>query len=116
MARRIIFRVHALRRMFERNITVEDVALVVRIAELIGGQPDIVREPEFHTLLGRASEVIENYPDDNPYPSRLLLGWCQERPLHVVVAENAQDDEWIIITAYEPDPAQWDADFKRRKP
>ena len=37
------------------------------------------------------------------------------RPLHVVVAYNAQDDEAIIITAYEPDAAQWDSTFKRRK-
>ncbi|HEV2385643.1 MAG TPA: DUF4258 domain-containing protein [Candidatus Acidoferrales bacterium] len=93
MARKLIFRVHALQRMFERNITVEDVEALIE-----GG------------------EVVERYPADAPYPSRLVLGWRRKRPLHVVVAENTEDDQWIVVTAYEPDPAQWDADFKRRKP
>lgn len=78
--------------MFERNISVEDVEAVLAS----GG-------------------VIESYPGDEPYPSRLVLSWRNERPLHVVVAENVEEDEWIVITAYEPDPAQWDANFKRRK-
>ena len=47
--------------------------------------------------------------------SRLVLGWRGARTLHVVVAENTVDNEWIVITAYEPDPAQWETDFKRRK-
>jgi hypothetical protein len=24
-------------------------------------------------------EIIEEYPDDKPYPSRLVLGWCGGR-------------------------------------
>jgi hypothetical protein len=28
-------------------------------------------------------EVIEQYPDDLPYPSRLMLGIAQGRALHV---------------------------------
>jgi Domain of unknown function (DUF4258) len=79
--------------MFERNISVGDVEAVLE-----------------------GAEVIESYPADEPYPSRLLFGRREGRPLHAVVAENAPDDEWIIITADEPDPAQWDADFRRRKP
>lgn len=79
--------------MFERNIRVGDVEAVLK-----------------------SGEVIESYQADKPYPSRLLLGWSGERALHVVVADNAQDEEWIVVTAYEPDPGQWDADFKRRKP
>jgi hypothetical protein len=58
-------------------------------------------------------EVIRKYPDDKPYPSRLILGWRGKRPLHVVAADH--DDETIIITVYEPDPAIWEADFKRKK-
>jgi hypothetical protein len=60
-------------------------------------------------------EVIAEYPDDTPYPSRLILGWRGTRPLHVVVAYNMRDKEVIVITAYEPDPTQWEADFRRRK-
>ena len=60
-------------------------------------------------------EVIEDYPSDVPYPSRLLLGWVETRPLHIVVAENEKDNQTIIITTYEPDAGRWESDFKRRK-
>jgi len=78
--------------MFERGITRDEVMQVI--------------------LHG---EVIRDYPDDQPYPSRLILGWRNTRPLHVVAADNEHDDETIIITAYEPDPALWEADFKTKK-
>lgn len=29
-------------------------------------------------------EAIEDYPSDEPYPSKLVLGWDERRPLHVV--------------------------------
>ncbi len=57
---------------------------------------------------------IESYPDDKPYPSRLLLGWIQQRPIHVVTA--TAEHEIIVITVYEPDSALWDQGFERRKP
>ena len=53
---------------------------------------------------------------DTPFPSELILGWSGGKPLHVVAAYNAADEEAIVITAYEPDPAQWDESFRRRKP
>jgi len=43
------------------------------------------------------------------------LGWRRKRPLHIVVAENKQEQSLIIITVYEPDPKFWESDFKRRK-
>ena len=43
------------------------------------------------------------------------IGWRGDRPLHVVAAYNARDDEHIVITVYEPDAAQWDDGFRRRK-
>lgn len=58
-----MYRVHALQRMVERDIREEDVALVI--------------------LSGR---TIEDYPDDKPYPSRLILGWIGSRPIHLVAA------------------------------
>lgn len=91
--RTLTFRVHALRRMAERLIGVADVRHVME-----------------------TGEVIEAYPDDAPYPTRLMLGWSGKRPLHVVAAESTDADEIIIITVYEPDPAQWEAGFRRRKP
>ncbi len=59
-------------------------------------------------------ETIADYPDEKPYPSRLMLATVQGRPLHVVVAWNDQDREWIVITVYEPNPTEWDPEFKRR--
>jgi len=88
---RITFRVHAIQRMFQRDISKDDVRHVVT-----------------------TGEVIEDYPDDTPYPSHLILGWRAGRPIHVVAAYNAADRETIIVTAYEPDPGQWDARFRRR--
>ncbi|TAN44728.1 MAG: DUF4258 domain-containing protein [Nitrospirae bacterium] len=60
-------------------------------------------------------EVIEEYPDDRPYPSVLILGMTTiARPLHIVCAYNADEDMAIVITVYQPDPELW-IDFKRRK-
>jgi hypothetical protein len=92
-AERLVFRVHALQRMFERGISVDDVRQVLAIGE-----------------------TIEDYPEDTPFPSRLVLGWRESRPLHVVFADNRLEQEIIVVTVYEPDPARWDPDFRRRQP
>ncbi len=89
---KITFRIHAIQRMFERNVTEIDIRNV-----LMNG------------------ELIENYPNDTPYPSRLMLGWDEDRPLHVVVADNAKEDEWVVITVYEPNLNLWESDYRRRK-
>jgi len=89
---RMTFRVHAIRRMFQRGISEKDVRRV-----LLTGQ------------------VIEEYPDDEPYPSRLVLGRRGARPLHVVAADNAETGETIVITVYEPDLAHWEDGFRRRR-
>ena len=61
-------------------------------------------------------EIIEEYPEDTPYPSTLVLGKTAEsRPLHVVCAPVLAEQRLIIITTYEPDPERWEEDFKRRK-
>ena len=63
-----------------------------------------------------ASIVVEEYPDDTPYPSRLVLGWVSARPLHVVLAGPTVEGDTILVTLYEPDPEQWEEGFTRRKP
>jgi hypothetical protein len=60
-------------------------------------------------------ETIELYPNDTPYPSRLVLGMINDSPLHMVAAYNGADDETIVITVYHPDPALWSADFRTRR-
>lgn len=53
--------------------------------------------------------IIEEYPDDYPYPSCLVLG----NGLHVVCGIG-QGLVWII-TAYIPDPEKWEFDLKTRR-
>jgi hypothetical protein len=60
-------------------------------------------------------ETIETYPDDQPFPSRLMLGWSGSRPVHVVVADHVAAQEAIILTVYQPDAEEWEADCRRRK-
>lgn len=59
-------------------------------------------------------EIIEQYPDDYPFPSCLILGLSTGNLyLHVVIGSNLETI-WII-TAYFPDPQKWTADFRNRK-
>jgi len=90
---KIIFRTHAIKRMFQRRVDEKDVRTVLETVE-----------------------IIEVYPDDTPYPSRLILGWLESRPLHVVAADNIADNETIVITVYEPEQDKWSLNFKRRIP
>lgn len=86
----VIYRVHALKRMFERDISEIEVS-------------DILKH----------GDVISEYPDDYPYPSKLLKRLLAgEGTFHVLSAENT----WmiIVITVYEPDPNLWDSEFRRK--
>ena len=83
---------HALRRMFERAI----------------GQPAVL------DVLAQGM-VIARYPNDRPYPSELLLGFFDGRPLHVVVAREPDRGCCVVVTAYEPDSSIWSDDFKSRR-
>ena len=85
-----IYREHAIQRMFERDIFESDVEKAVA-----------------------SGEIIEEYSDDKPYPSFLVLS-IGVKPLHVVFAKNKEDNEFIIITAYYPDQAKWSDDYKTR--
>ena len=48
-----------------------------------------IREEAVRSAVG-TDEVIQEYPDDMPYPSRLVLGWDEEEPIHVVAAYDEQ--------------------------
>lgn len=58
--------------------------------------------------------IIEDYPDDYPYPSCLILGNAVAgKELHAVIGLR-QGYLWLI-TAYYPDPLKWNEDFSIRK-
>lgn len=81
---------HALQRMFKRDVSVDEVR------EVVG-----------------KGEVIISYPDALS-PSFLLLGWIEEKPLHVLVARNNETGDCIIVTCYIPDKDRWSEDFRVR--
>ena len=87
-----IFRLHAIQRMFERNVSVKS-----------------VREALY------TGETIEDYSSEMPEPSRLILGFQGKRPFHLVTSENPGTNQITIITVYIPDSDKWNKDFKSRK-
>ncbi|MGH2459810.1 MAG: DUF4258 domain-containing protein [Chloroflexota bacterium] len=89
---RRVFRVHAVRRMWQRGVTRADVRHVL--------------EP---------GQIIESCPNDVPYPSRLVLGWHDLRPIHAVAADDSTSQVTIVITVDEPDPGEWESGYSRRK-
>ena len=92
MPKRVVFRVHALERMFERGIGVSEVVDILDTGETIGW-----------------------YERDRPYASRLVLGWSGGRPLHIVAADVPKDQITIVITVYQPDANLWTPDFRSRR-
>lgn len=83
---------HILQRMRQRKICVEEVLQVLK---------------DFY--------IIEEYSDDRPFPSYLLMGNVNEKPLHLVVGVNIEDIEIHLITVYIPDESIWSDNFRRRK-
>jgi hypothetical protein len=62
-----------------------------------------------------SGEIIEEYPDDTPYPSALLLATIDGSPVHLVVAMDRTEDRTIVVSLYRPDPLQWEPGFRRRR-
>jgi len=91
-SKEIIFSQHAIRRMFERAILTEEVRSVIE-----------------------AGEIIEEYLDDKPYPSYLLLGFANQKPIHVVVAVDGIIHKFYVITVYTPDSKLWRKGYKKRR-
>jgi hypothetical protein len=58
--------------------------------------------------------IIEGYLRDPRGASCLILGFAGNRPLHVLCG-RLDAEEILIITAYEPDPGEWEPDWKTRK-
>jgi len=80
--------------MFERGLKVAEVQFVIE-----------------------SGEIIASYPEDQPLPSFLILGWIRKRPFHVVVAMDADKQQCQVVTAYTPAQDLWSSEFKtRRKP
>lgn len=60
-------------------------------------------------------EIIEDYPDDKPYPSCLIYGDnFRGEPVHSVWAFNKETKWAVLITVYRPDPDRW-IDWRTRR-
>lgn len=82
---------HILNRFRERGITLADVRNV-----LLHG------------------EIIEQYPNDYPFPSCLEMGASMHgKALHVCCGVG--DNKIWLITAYYPTESEWESDLKTRK-
>ena len=85
----VIISGHARSRMFERNISTDELL-------------DIVAN----------GEVIEEYPNRDPCPAVLVIGFINHTAYHVVVAFC--QDNLVIVTAYLPEKEDW-VEFRKRK-
>ena len=83
---------HAFERMFQRGIDPDAVVQIVS-----------------------SGEVIADYPDDQPYPSTLILGFHGGQPVHAVVARDPETSECHVVTIYRPDPVMWDEAYKKTR-
>ena len=89
---RVEYSLHAVRQVVARNITPAEVV---------------------QTFM--AGEVIEDYPKDKYGPSCLVAGLTKSgRMLHIHCTHPTRPS-LKIITAYEPQPEQWDETLKRTK-
>jgi hypothetical protein len=88
----IEYRIHATRRMFERDINEDDVEIVLE-----------------------KGNVIERYDDDFPFPSVLINGTGSDNSyLHVVAAINESERKVFVITTYKPTSLRWKNEFSGR--
>ena len=86
----IILSSHTKNRFIERNISYKDVYTAI--------------------LNG---EIIEEYPDDTPFPSCLICAQTDSGYIHTVIST---DNTYIyIITAYRPSLDKWEKGFRSRK-
>jgi hypothetical protein len=63
-------------------------------------------------------QVVETYPDDQPFPAWLLLGYRNDRaaePIHVVLGYDSRADTGYVVTAYVPHQGQWFPDWRTRR-
>ncbi|MBR1646961.1 MAG: DUF4258 domain-containing protein [Selenomonadaceae bacterium] len=82
---------HIMTRLLQRGISLDDVTTAIK-----------------------SGEILENYPDDYPYPSCLIFEHGKDaQALHVVCGAN-ENDLWLI-TAYRPSPENWEDDLKTRR-
>ena len=76
------------------------------------GERDISKDDIIYCI--ENGEIIEDYPNDFPYPSCLIYGKCTNgRIIHIVVGSD--DEVLYIITSYIPNIIKFEDDLKTRR-
>ena len=89
--KKIKWTTHCLEKMGERDISITDVKNGISVGE-----------------------IIEDYPNDFPYPSCLIYGEAEDgRIIHIVAGTDG--DTVYMITAYIPDTVIFENDLKTRR-
>ena len=60
-------------------------------------------------------EIIESYPSDKYLPSYLVLAEFAGASFHILFAADVEDGNVRIVTAYRPDPKEWQSNFRTRR-
>jgi hypothetical protein len=60
-------------------------------------------------------EIIEQYPKGRRLPCYLVLARFRGDAFHVVFAVDVEGDNVRVVTAYWPDPGEWEIDLKTRR-
>ena len=81
---------HSRRRLAERNISIDDICHAIN-----------------------SGEIIEQYSDDHPFPSCLIMGTSDDRIIHICA--SIDDGMIYLITAYIPSHEKWESDWKTRR-
>lgn len=82
---------HAAKRLEQRGITTDDILSCIF-----------------------SGNIIEQYPEDYPFPSCLILGMSIKKQFIHVVMGSDTERLWII-TAYYPSIEKWEKDLRTRK-
>jgi hypothetical protein len=77
------------------------------------GQRFIARETIIQAT--ESYEIIKAYPHDKYFPSYLLLGKHGNDEFHVLFAVDIEGQNVRIVTAYYPNPQEWETDLKTRR-
>ena len=84
--------------------------LITKHARLRMAENDVYTSDLEKAILG--GDIIEEYPDDSPCPSVLMLGVVNNSPVHIVIGVCV--DHLRIITIYNPSEEKWINSRKRR--
>jgi len=91
IARNIEWTLHVAKRLLQRGISARDIDSTIT-----------------------SGEIIEDYTEDYPFPSCLVMGKTEnDEVLHLVCAVG--DNKLWIITAYIPNLIEWNEDYRTRR-